>query len=267
MNVLHAVLVATLRPIAAMLLRFGVGYKDFAEASKAAFVEVASEDFGVGGRPTNISRIALMTGLSRKEVKAVRDSQSRGGTAKTELTHLPAEVLRRWFTSERFCDSSGAPKSLVWDGEPDSFAELVRSCGANLSPVAMRAELLRVGAVKQDESGSLTVLRRYFIADSAKDRLAEGLQFGIRPLALTVARNVASTGLVGLRFQRVVDTYSVPRERRPELEKEVTLRLKQFSEELDDLLSEFGQTPSYEDGSAVGVGLFYFEDYDNPTNR
>lgn len=266
-NVLHAVLVATIRPIAAMLLRFGVGYRDFAEASKVAFVEIASEDFGIRGRPTNISRIALMTGISRKEVKAVKDNSAQGITIETPFTHLPAEVLRRWFTSDRYCDSSGFPKALMWDGQPDSFTELVRSCGTNLSPVGMRAELLRVGAITQDQDGSLIVLRRYFIADSAKDRLAEGLQFGIRPLALTVARNVAAAGLGGLRFQRVVDSYSVPTERRLELEKEVTARLKQFSEELDDLLSEVGHTSGTADNSAVGVGLFYFEDYDDSTRR
>lgn len=246
-----------------MLLRFGVGYREFAEASKVAFVEIASEDFGNPGRPTNISRIAVMTGLSRKEVKAVKDWQSRGVDSNATLTHQPSEVLRRWYTSDRYCEPSGDPKTLDWDGGPGTFTELVRSCGTNLSPVAMRAELLRVGAVKQNDSGSLTVLRRYLIADSAKDRLTEGLQFGIRPLALTVARNVGTSGMDGLRFQRVVDSYSVPQERRPELEREVTARLKQFSEELDDLLSEVGRSTEPGENSAVGVGLFYFEDYDD----
>ncbi|MEQ1800414.1 MAG: DUF6502 family protein [Gammaproteobacteria bacterium] len=266
-NVLHSVLVATIRPIAAMLLKFGVGYKEFADASKIAFVTVASEEFGIGGRPTTVSRIALMTGLSRKEVKAVKDGQREGTASKDPLTHLPAEVLRRWFTSDRYCDTSGSPRSLAWDGEPGSFSELVRSCGANLSPVAMRAELIRVGAVKQDGAGMLVALRRYFIADSAKDRLAEGIQFGIRPLALTVARNVASVGWGKLRFQRVVDSYSIPPERRPALESEIGARLKQFSEELDDLLSEVGEASGSGDNSAVGVGLFYFEDYDDPSSR
>jgi hypothetical protein len=261
------VLVATLRPIAAMLLRFGVGYRDFAEASKTAFVQIASEDFGDRGRPTNISRIALMTGLSRKEVSAVKQSQLDGEAARVSLTHMPAEVLRRWFTSSRYCDNSGVPRQLPWDDVPDSFTDLVKSCGANLSPVAMRAELLRVGAVRQDESGVLTVLRRYFISDSAQDRLAEGLQFGIRPLALTLAQNVASVGLEGLRFQRVVDTYSVPPDRRSEIEREVTARLRQFSEELDDFLSEAGDASGSGDNAAVGVGMFYFEDYDDSSRH
>jgi hypothetical protein len=128
----------------------------------------------------------------------------------------------------------------------------------------MRDELLRVGAIHQDASGALFPLRRYFIADDARDRLTEGIQFGIRPLALTIAKNASnSTGFGSLRFQRVVDSYSVAPERRESLEKEVTERLRQFSEELDDLLSEAGGVSQGEDNSAVGIGLFYFEDDDN----
>ena len=266
-NVLHSVLVAMMRPIAAMLLRFGVGYRDFAEACKIAFVEVAGEEFGVRGRPANISRIALMTGLSRKEVRTVKDIQARGDRATAPLTHFPAEVLRRWFTTERYCDPTGTPNPLVWDKDPNSFTELVRSCGSNLSPAAMRAELIRVGAVKQDDSGVLIALRRYFIADSAKDRLAEGIQFGIRPLALTIVRNVEAVGLGALRFQRVVDSYSIPVERRAALEHEISSRLKEFSEEIDDLLSEVGESSPNAENSAVGVGLFYFEDCDSSSSR
>ena len=180
-------------------------------------------------------------------------------------THFPAEVLRRWFTTGQYCDSMGLAKPLVWDKGPDSFVELVRSCGVSLSPVAMRNELIRVGAVTENDSGALIPLRRYFIADSAKDRLAEGIQFGIRPLALTIVKNVESVGLGALRFQRVVDSYSIPLERRAALEEEITARLRQFSEEIDDLLSEIADSSETGESSAVGVGLFYFEDCDKPS--
>jgi hypothetical protein len=266
-NFLNAVLIATMRPIAAMLLKFGVGYREFSEACKIAFVEIAGEQFGVHGRLTSISRVALMTGLSRKEVRNIREGRASLGVVESALTHFPAEVLRLWFTDARYRDSRGIPKPLLWDKDPGSFAELVRNCGSTLSPVAMRDELIRVGAVHQDASGALFPLRRYFIADAARDRLTEGIQFGIRPLALTVAKNVStSVGLGDLRFQRVVDSYSIPLERRAALEEEVTSRLRQFSEELDDLLSEAAEPSKSEDKSAVGIGLFYFEDYDSQSS-
>ncbi|MFQ5549243.1 MAG: DUF6502 family protein, partial [Woeseia sp.] len=63
-QILDALLVA-IRPLARALLRVGIGYREFAEISKAAFVDIATKDYGLRGRPTNISRVAVMTGLTR----------------------------------------------------------------------------------------------------------------------------------------------------------------------------------------------------------
>ncbi len=201
-----------------------------------------------------------MTGISRKDISAVKYGKRNADLENALPTHFPAEVLRRWYTRGEFCDADGRAKPLNWDAGPGSFVDLVRSCRAGLSPVAMRSELIRVGAVREEESGLLVPLRRYFIADSARDRLAEGIQFGIRPLALTIARNVETVGLDALRFQRVVDNYSIPVDRRAALEGEITARLRQFSEEIDDLLSEIAEQSTSEETTAVGIGLFYFED-------
>ena len=51
-QILDALLVA-LRPLARALLRVGIGYREFAEMSKTAFVDVATTDYGLRGRPTN----------------------------------------------------------------------------------------------------------------------------------------------------------------------------------------------------------------------
>ena len=71
-QILGAILLV-LRPLAKALLRVGVGYREFSEIAKIAFVQTATEEYGLRGRPTNISRVAVMTGLTRKEVKRVRD--------------------------------------------------------------------------------------------------------------------------------------------------------------------------------------------------
>ena len=67
-----------LRPIAKILLRCGIGFREFAEVSKAAFVDVASSEYGLRGRPTNISRVAVMSGLTRKEVRRIRNKIESG---------------------------------------------------------------------------------------------------------------------------------------------------------------------------------------------
>ena len=57
-QILGAVLLV-IRPIARALLRAGIGYREFAEICKTAFVDVAGKDYGLRGRPTNISRVAV----------------------------------------------------------------------------------------------------------------------------------------------------------------------------------------------------------------
>ena len=60
-QILGAILLV-MRPIARALLRVGVGYREFSEIAKTAFVETATKEYGLRGRPTNISRVAVMTG-------------------------------------------------------------------------------------------------------------------------------------------------------------------------------------------------------------
>ena len=62
-----------MRPIARMMLRAGITWKEFSELAKQSYIEVAGNDYGIAGRQTNASRVALMTGLSRREVKRVRE--------------------------------------------------------------------------------------------------------------------------------------------------------------------------------------------------
>ena len=79
-QILGAFLIA-LRPMARILLKFGIGFREFSEVMKTAFVDVATRDFGLRGRPTNISRVAVMTGLTRKEVRRLREKLESGDNA------------------------------------------------------------------------------------------------------------------------------------------------------------------------------------------
>jgi len=63
---------AMLRPIVRLLLKNGVMWKEFAEVSKNVYVDVAGSEYGISGRQTNASRVSILTGLSRREVKRQR---------------------------------------------------------------------------------------------------------------------------------------------------------------------------------------------------
>ena len=120
-------------PIARLLLRSGVGFKEFAEISRMAFVEVASREYGLRGRPTNLSRVAAMTGIPRKQVKRLRNAAYEDDVG-VELGLLH-DLMERWYTDKSFLNRDGKPRPLPMDGSRVSFASLVKTCARDLPPL------------------------------------------------------------------------------------------------------------------------------------
>lgn len=152
-----------LRPVVRILLRGGVTWKEAAEAVKAAFVEVATEDYGLHGRPTSISRVAILTGLGRREVSRVR--QLLGSEQPVELGRMNAamRVLSGWHLDPEFTGADGQPLLLPPEGESGSFAALARRYGGDIAVVTMLNELTRAGAMEAQPDGRLRVLKRYYM--------------------------------------------------------------------------------------------------------
>jgi len=152
-----------LRPLVRILLRSGVTWKEAAETCKATFVEIATKDFGLHGRPTNISRTAILTGLSRREVSRLRKTVDHEES--TDLGHInnATRVLSGWHLNTDFLDDFGKPKLLQFDGEGHSFTSLCRKYASDIAPITMRRELTRVGAIDTLEDGNLRALMRYYL--------------------------------------------------------------------------------------------------------
>jgi hypothetical protein len=152
-----------LRPVARILLRGGVTWKEAAEACKASFVEVATEDFGLHGRPTSISRVAILTGLGWREVSRVRETLAAEEPQESVRMNAATRVLTGWHLDPEFLDAAGLPRLLPFQGEGASFATLARRYGGDIAVITMLHELHRAGALVEEADGSLRVLKRYYM--------------------------------------------------------------------------------------------------------
>jgi hypothetical protein len=253
-----------IRPLARALLRAGIGYREFAEISKTAFVDIATKDYGLRGRPTNISRVAVMTGLTRKEVRRLRDkSESGQGTLVIRSTPM-AEILHRWYTDEEFLDDKGHPRELEFGGEDSSFSSLVRKHGGDIPPGAMRTELKRIKALEELPDGRLRVLKRNVSGLDVHDKLITAMAKNIYPALLALAHNTDSGNDDDTWVLRVAATKHVRESDRNRLRRISADRLREFVESIDDLFVAYetlyeGEQQNEPD-KAVGVGVFYFEE-------
>ena len=80
--------------------------------------------------------------------------------------------------------------TLDFDGRSPSFAALVKKYGGDIPPGALRTELKRVGAVKEDESGRLSVQMKYFRPFNQDEQLQRALSQAVYGLALNINRNI-----------------------------------------------------------------------------
>ena len=249
-----------------ILLRYGIGYREFVEVAKTAYVGVASSDFGLRGRPTNISRVAVMTGLTRKEVKRVRDKLQSGDNSISVKTTPLADVLHHWHAQPEFTDSSGQPKSLPFAGETGSFSSLVRAFGGDVPPGAMRTEMKRVGVIKEDDSGALCAVARAVRPDSDHERLITILVHGAYAFLSNIAHNTESRSSDSRWASRVAYTTALQSNDTGQLRRITKDRITDFAESIDDIFIAYealhdGSDKS-SDSDAVAVGVFYFEEHD-----
>jgi Family of unknown function (DUF6502) len=263
-------LLLVLRPIARSLLRAGIGYREFAEISKTAFVEVAGKDYGLRGRPTNISRVAVMTGLTRKEVRRIRDKTEVGEEIGLIRLTPMGQVMHRWYTEREFLAENGKPKVLDFDGESTSFSSLVKSYGGDIPPGAMRTELRRIGAVRELDSGQLEAIKRSVIGMEDYEKLISGLAHVLYPAALAMAHNTDAKSGTETWAHLSASTNSVRRDDLGRIRRVSSDRAAAFIESVDDFLAAYealyDSDAKVENDKAVGIGVFYFEEDKSETD-
>lgn len=268
-QILGAFLVV-LKPVARILLRYGIGFREFSEIAKTAFVDVASSDFGLRGRPTNISRVAVMTGLTRKEVRRLRDKIADGKDTVIVKPTPMWDILHYWHADRDFLDSTGRPAKLPFAGENSSFSNLVRHYGGDIPPGAMRTELKRVGAIAEDEEGNLTVLKRTFRPKGDHESLVASLVHGVYPLIATVSHNTDPDRVGPTWTQRIAFTQAVRKDDVPRIKRITADRIGAFAESIDDLFIAYEtlneQETTEDEKTTLAVGVFYFEDRETDKN-
>jgi hypothetical protein len=250
-----------------VLLRCGIGYREFDEVAKTAFVEVATTEYGIRGRPTNMSRVAVMTGLTRKEIRRIRVTIDRGISADDLKTTPLATVLHNWMSNSNYTDSSGNPLDLPFDGESPSFTALVRQYAGDVPPGAMRTELKRVGCVEETNQGEVRFIKRRVIPKGQEERLILALLHTAAPLLENLAFNMEIEETAETWPQLNVYTKSLRSSDLPRIRRVARDRFVEFVESFDDMFMTYEALHNIENApkedNLVSIGVFYFEDIES----
>jgi hypothetical protein len=179
-----------LMPLASILLRAGVGAGEFSDICRHAFVLVAANQLASPRRRTNVSRIAVATGLTRQEVARLLKSDVASTRRDPKHLHRANRVLAGWYRDPRFTLRSGLPKPLDIRGPGTSFYGLVRKYGGDVPPRAVLDELRLAKAVRTQRTGSILPVRQFVEYGDQPQRALREVAQKVRLLAETLRNNL-----------------------------------------------------------------------------
>lgn len=144
-----------LRPLVRLMLAFQITYPFVINLLKAIYVEVAEEEFKVGNKRPSDSRVNLLTGVHRKDVKRLRSEPEEHSKMPKNIS-IGAQLISVWLGSEQFSDANGRPLPLPLRTAAnasnsvnfDDLVELV--CKQDIRPRVILDEWLNIGVATLD---------------------------------------------------------------------------------------------------------------------
>jgi hypothetical protein len=135
-----------LHELAVPLLGAGVTPRHFADIAASAFVKAACKASTLRNGRVNQSRVAVLTGLTRAEVRRVLSGSTVASSRKQPRT---MRVLEGWQSDRRYQDKKGRPLSLRLSGARMSFESLVKKYAGDVPHHAVLAELRRLKVIRE----------------------------------------------------------------------------------------------------------------------
>jgi hypothetical protein len=154
-----------LRPLVQLLIRGGVTFPVLADLLRGVYVEVAVRDLLKDPRARTDSRISLLTGVHRKEIRRWR-SEPHEPEAVPPVVTLTGQIIARWLRTDDYVDSEGRPRSLPRMPQPDgspSFESLVQAVTSDVRPRAVLDDWLNHGIVTVDAADHVVLDTAAFV--------------------------------------------------------------------------------------------------------
>ncbi len=152
--------------IVRLLIPNGINCRQMIELVKNAYVDVVAEEHGLNGRPANISKTAIMTGLTRADVRRIRerDRGLRSDALKDsdQRRYNFTALLSDWHLDKKISDYEGKPMDLPLEGDAPSFKALAQKHFGSVPITAVLRELKKANAVERTEDGKVRVLRDFY---------------------------------------------------------------------------------------------------------
>jgi hypothetical protein len=160
-----------MRPLVRVLIAHGVTFPILARLLKGIYLDVAEEAFPLFEKTQTDSRLSLLTGVHRKDVRALR-GRGRATDRPSPVVSRNARMMSLWAGDPNYLDARGRPRALPRTGRPPSFDSLVESVSKDIRPRVVFDEWQRLGMIRIEDDGMIHLNNAAFVPRDDFDNLA-----------------------------------------------------------------------------------------------
>jgi len=253
-----------LKPLVRILLRAGIGFANFAEWAKFAYIEIAEDEFALNNRSQSTSRIAILTGMHRKEVARIRNELKHDNP---EFSSQPANraerVVHAWLKEADYLDEHGAPKVIAITGSVPSFDKLAQKSSGDIHTTTVLEELLRIDAVTLVGEGEIRLNTKGYFPEAHSNEQLDIFGQSAFDLLSTLDNNIDPDSS-SLKLQRSVTYHHLTPEVLEQFQQFSRLESEKFLNTLNDWLSKHDLTQEQQQKTSAhyraGIGVYYFDE-------
>jgi len=184
-----------LKPLARLMIDHGLQLPAMLELLKQSLVDEAVSTYGTPDKASTDTRIAVLTGVHRKDVKRLRDTAKTRNPGSTTVP-LAASVVARWISDPHYLNADQTPRPLARTpkrgkpGEPD-FTQLVAAISRDVGAKAVLDELDRLGVVTARDDGYVSLKRTAFVPEDGQAESFHFLSSNVSDHLAAAVRNLA----------------------------------------------------------------------------
>jgi len=261
-RVLYGAILKLLRPLVRLSLKKGISYGTFTSLLKWVFYDVAKKDLTIEGRKQTHSRISVITGFSRKEVKRLSELDPPTTQRQKEQYNRAARVISGWRRDNDYLDSQGQPIAVPITGDGATFEMLVKRFSGDMPPRAVMDELIRLGALEQESDNRVRLVQEAFMPTADEAIKFHILGTDTELLISTIDHNINPNKTMPF-FQRKVYYDNLPDEILADFRRRSGISAQKLLDDLDRYLAinDRDVNPELEGTgrNIAGIGIYYFQ--------
>lgn len=259
---------ALIRPLMRVAFEYGITAGEIAGVVRRTYIEALENRLKQQHRPTTDARLAVVAGLTRSDVAALREAlragaphSMRGGVTLDQITSL----LTVWHTHSNFSGAYGLAMDLDLVPIPDSprrsFQELVNAACPDVDRDALLDELIAAGSVEVIDSITVRCLSRAYVPRGADVTRIERMGRFLGVVTDNFVHNLLRTETEPAYFERAVVSDDPLSDRgRDQFLALASERGQELLVELDTFLTGLASSEKVGAGKRYGVGIYFFED-------